>query len=704
MQAVSLVQMVPSQPTKRRLDDDNNNPLLSAAKKPKTDHARGPAKRKLDNVEEIPGGMRIVRVPDPSSRPASQPPPDRPPSRSQSQPNHAAKKFKADAQPSSSSSSSSQPVPASRSRSIPQDEESLMIEQDIRAMEDEADKLRRDSRALRLDPALLQEYPTGSQPFPSARPKSSRKSLSVTRDIRQPTSFSESPVIAKNKRLREGAMAAIREDQEQQEVDGRGRRASVGPSANGHRRRSSIGRGKRISSSFELGLIPQPHKTVSENTFYKYMDSDLPESERLNRLLIWCSYRAAQAFDPSSPSYVPQPDLPPLTAQETETLTKTQEKVIHLLAEKKIDLTSSSTPPRKSSRAPPPKENEQNASNRGYEAAYTEQIHKMEEENRTWSRVSEFYESYIKKEKEQMVKRRAMIEKLKNPPPRPSAKAKGKQKASDNDVDDSMDNDDDAVEEDWSWLPSDAHLSEKSRSLVSLSKSTLGIGTGPRSHPHSRTQSNIESQPETSQALLHRINDLEFNLAQLHEYVNVGRAATAVAEDLLDERYRVLSDALAAKSGIAPPGFLTDSSSESGKATKLLANMPKAIEREGAGAGVGIGTAGRGGVRNAPVLGSGPGAGHQPSPLTLFRALARVDSERPPAQIGIGDAARRAAREVQRMEQEGTTGASGGAMMGGGEGRRLTGVPPLPTTPRRVPGTPRRGNTPGRDRGTTPGR
>ncbi|THU78292.1 hypothetical protein K435DRAFT_876788 [Dendrothele bispora CBS 962.96] len=197
------------------------------------------------------------------------------------------------------------------------------------------------------------------------------------------------------------------------------------------------------SSFFAVGANPassldSTSRRTNSGETEKFMDTNLPEIERLNRLLFWRSYQAAQTFDPSSPSYVPQPDLPPLTAQETETLTKAQEKVLYLLAEKKIDLTSSSTPPRKSSRAPPPKENEQNASNRGYEAAYTEQIHKMEEENRTWSTVSEFYESYIK---EQTAKRRAMIEKSKNPPPRPSAKAKGKQKASDNDVDDSMDND-----------------------------------------------------------------------------------------------------------------------------------------------------------------------------------------------------------------------------------------------------------------------
>ncbi|KAF5358957.1 hypothetical protein D9758_004902 [Tetrapyrgos nigripes] len=666
------LQMLPSQSNKRRLTDDSN-PLLTAAKKAKTDHARTAAsnKRKHDNGEELPGGMRIVRAVEPvsrptsaqgntstSSRPASQPP-ERPPSRSQPNPlsSHPVKKFKADSQPPSQPSASrlpsSQPDPQAASRSwpkgssaTPQEEESVVIERDIRAMEDEADRLRRESRARRLNPSLLQ---SSSPIHPSSQPSmmngNSRRSISVTRDSRQVVPVDESPIITKNKKLREGAMTSIREDQEEAEERGRPRASGSG-SGNGHRRRSSINsRGKRISSSFELGHIPQPHKHVSESSFYKHIDADLPQSERLTRLLIWCSHRAAQAFDPSSSSYVTHPDLPPLTTQEVETLKKAQEDVIRLLAEKKIDLMSSATPPRQSSRVPPPKENEQNASNRRYEATYTDQIRKMEDENRTWARVEDFYDSYVKKEKESMTKRKETIERMKNSTyPSQSAKAKGKQKASEEDQ-----------EEDWNWLPSEAHVSDSSRSLIALSKSVLGIRTGG------------SSEREQSEKLLQqRMDDLEFNLDQLQEYVNVGRAATNVAEVLLDERYKVLSDALHARSGIAPPSFL-DTGGPSASATRLLADyMPRD---------------------------AGGRPRDKPSPHSLLKALARVDSERPPTKIG--DAARRAAREVQRMEQEGvTTGVSE---------RRLTGVPPLPGTPRKMPGTPRRGSTPGRDR-STPGR
>lgn len=83
-----------------------------------------------------------------------------------------------------------------------------------------------------------------------------------------------------------------------------------------------------------------------------------------------------------------------------------------------------------------------------------------------------------------------------------------------------------------------------------------------------------------------------------------------------------------------------------------------------------------------------PSSNRPPSttdPQDLLRALSRVDATRPQTQVG--DAARRAAREVQRVAD-----ANGGMSAE----RRLTGVPP--PTPRKPPGTPRRGTTPGKGR------
>lgn len=72
-------------------------------------------------------------------------------------------------------------------------------------------------------------------------------------------------------------------------------------------------------------------------------------------------------------------------------------------------------------------------------------------------------------------------------------------------------------------------------------------------------------------------------------------------------------------------------------------------------------------------------------PREILRALSRTDAERP--RQAVGDAARRAAKDVQRVNE---------GAVGGLSERRLTGVPA--PTPRKPPGTPRRSNTPGTSR------
>lgn len=72
-------------------------------------------------------------------------------------------------------------------------------------------------------------------------------------------------------------------------------------------------------------------------------------------------------------------------------------------------------------------------------------------------------------------------------------------------------------------------------------------------------------------------------------------------------------------------------------------------------------------------------------PQDILRALTQLDAARPRAQVG--DAARRAAMDVQRVQDVGD---------GGLGERKLTDVPP---TPRKPPGTPRRPGTPGGRRG-----
>ena len=133
---------------------------------------------------------------------------------------------------------------------------------------------------------------------------------------------------------------------------------------------------------------------------------------------------------------------------------------------------------------------------------------------------------------------------------------------------------------------------------------------------------------------------------RLHTYANSALQTTRISEAELDRRFTLLNIALSSRS--QPPHAQHPSA--------LSAFVPPALPR-------------------APST----------DPRDILRALSRIDAHRPQAQVG--DAARRAVREVQRAAD---------ASAGGMAERRLTGVPP--PTPRKPPGTPRRATTPGKGR------
>ncbi|EEB91380.1 hypothetical protein MPER_10265, partial [Moniliophthora perniciosa FA553] len=378
-------------------------------------------------------------------------------------------------------------------------------------------------------------------------------------------------MIARNKSLREGAIAAIRAISEEPETEEqRGRNQNTTP-GKGHKRKSSVsGRGKRISASFETtGAFTEPHKSVSHESFYKHIDVDLPESERLRQLFIWCHSRTTQ--DPSTPSSSSfHADLPPLSAKAALLFKDVLKMELQSLAEKQVDLNpySSSSSQAGPSSTPQMKENEQNVSNRRWEAAYSEDIRKMEDEEEAWKKVESFYDSFVKKERLRIDKRKIELESLASHSSdsingTKSAKAQGKQKASESD-------------QDWTWLPSEQHLPESQRAIVSLCKSLLNIPqsrgeervVGPSSGNHLLR---IEKE-QAEERLKQRYADLRFSLDQVHSYVNTARAATRVAEAELDKRYRALSMALSAKSGEGqqPPSFPSSSTSSSTAAAQTL--------------------------------------------------------------------------------------------------------------------------------------
>jgi len=145
--------------------------------------------------------------------------------------------------------------------------------------------------------------------------------------------------------------------------------------------------------------------------------------------------------------------------------------------------------------------------------------------------------------------------------------------------------------------------------------------------------------------LSERLEGLEFKVDSLHSYLNSALQTTNAASDDLDSRFSLLSLSLASRSQSLPP-----SSTHLAHPTLYrTSSLPQQTQ----------------------------------DPQDLLRALSRLDAERPPAQVG--DQARRAVREVQRVHE------------GGGIGeRRLTNTG-LGATPRKGMSTPRRG-TPGKER------
>lgn len=192
------------------------------------------------DTEETPGGLLIVRAP----RNDAQIPP-RQPTAGPSEPPPAAKKFKADRGLS---------VPANGTRTASVDP---VVEKDVRDMEDEADRLRRASRAhTTIDPALASTSmsfrpPSPQKPPPKPKPKAAKgkkdKGRATTIVDTQVPILDGTPQAERNKLLRSAAMAAIARDREQEAEE---------PQPKSHSRRSSLGgRGKRISSSFQAGAF-----------------------------------------------------------------------------------------------------------------------------------------------------------------------------------------------------------------------------------------------------------------------------------------------------------------------------------------------------------------------------------------------------------------------------------------------------------------
>lgn len=218
-----------------------------------------------------------------------------------------------------------------------------------------------------------------------------------------------------------------------------------------------------------------------------------------------------------------------------------------------------------------------------------------------------------------------------------SAKAKGKRPAT-GDLDGYESN----------LFPQEHELPPDLRYSLTLAKDVLGHRAkgDERLIPTSRygAKGSKLNREQMEAELKRRMGTLEFQYDQLFSWANTIRITTGIAERALNERFDTLTSNLSSR--ITP--FPAPADIAASPSTHLLSTHVTQLRPKSAG----------------------------PDPVLLMRSLSRVDKERPPAQVG--DAARRAAREVQR---------AGESSVG------LT----VPTTPsRRPPGTPRRGTTPSR--------
>ncbi|KZP20716.1 hypothetical protein FIBSPDRAFT_861449 [Athelia psychrophila] len=612
-------------PTAKRKAHDDSNPLLNAAKRAKKDSKAGASnKRKLNGVEDI-GGLRIVRASSarpPSAAPLSQDPSR--PSQSQPVPQHPP------VQP-SHPRQTSQPPPTKKFRASPMPPETPEedgLDEDVRQMQSETDGLRNQSSsslaaesalnpAFNFPPRAPSSQP-GSKPKASAQAKKPRRTRDTHVDSRlEVPEAGDTPQMERNKAMRNGHPSMS-----QQAVEGSstlaGKKAGKDDAKKGHeRRKSSISnRGKRISSLFEGGVASQPHTSVSNTSFYKHIDSELPEPARARQLLVWCSARATAKFKANAKPPSKSAKGKGKDTDEAEIVAEVQEDLVRMLVDKEIDTTTFSH----SADATPTdvlagtglgvKPNEQNIKNRVREQTFGGLIARRKAEEAAWLDVANYYNTY---------QASALAEMQKRAPPGTGANGKGKQKATPQEM------------EAWS-SPRDSELPEafRGKTGVALARSVLEDTGGAPRGPNSE-----------------RLGELEFKVDSLHSYLHSALQTTNAAAEDLDARFSVLSLALAARSALPQPMRSTST------AASLI---------------------------SAPALAQGPSATHEPQ--DLLRALARMDAHRPPAQIG--DAARRAVREVQRV------GPAAGAE------RRLTVA--APATPRKSAGTPRRGGTPGKER------
>lgn len=249
---------------------------------------------------------------------------------------------------------------------------------------------------------------------------------------------------------------------------------------------------------------------------------------------------------------------------------------------------------------------------------------RSKQEAEAWKELSDSYDSHRKSVQAEMEKRRRALT---------AAKSKGKERASADDLDD------------WDVERRDFPEQFLGSGSVDVARELVFGDTSKKTPLLGRLQELEYTVRRHLPVPYHCISHFRAQMDRLHTFANSALQTTRVAEADLDRRFALLNISLASRS--QPPTHPDP--------TALASHIPPSRPRPPA-----------------------------TDPQDLLRALSRIDADRPQTQVG--DAARRAVREVQRAAD---------ATAGMAE-RRLTGVPP--PTPRKPPGTPRRATTPGKGR------
>ncbi|KAG6374429.1 Mis12-Mtw1 protein family-domain-containing protein [Boletus reticuloceps] len=604
---------------KRKLADDPNSLLAAATKRMKKEANSGASKRK--HIGEVqPGGLVIVRAP--VQRAIS---PLNPPS-SSSQPLPAT----TSQPPSRPPSSHSQPLPSTSNSIAPGP--SKPLSKKFRADSSRAPTSAKSREVL----ATTREEPELDEDIRQMESETDHlRSRSRAKEAAHP-SFQLPPTASTPSRRHPPDALQPLPESETPQIE-RNKLMREGPSiprtpqtpATSHSRRTSMSmRGKRISNSFEnTGVISQPHASVNDSSFYKHIDCDLPEPQRARQLLVWSAARAASRL--SEPSSSAKPLKPPSKSssnhgKDPPPLDDRKKQILKIVQEDFIRMLAE-------------KKIDTSVYGHGENGkAVREGALKPNEQN-VKNRVREVtFQQHINRAQAESeawsrvdqfyhqyeASSKADLEKRRQAlRPPSSANAKGKQRATSQEPQD-----------DWLWLvPREGDLSDGFRDKIDLELIKQVMSSEPR--PGNEFQGPLDE----------KIGDLQFKADNLYSYVNSAVQAIDMAEAELDYRFSLLSLALSARSHTLPP-----------PSNSLASYLPRTQR----------------------------GSSHPPgeSPRDILRALSRIDKERPPGKIG--DAARRAVREVQRVQVVG----SGGV----GE-RRITELGPgVGATPRKVPGTPRR--------------